>query len=85
MSLVFYPELRNRADPLPLVLSKPEEDLFWQKDGQQWQSNGWEREPDIDGPTEFAFNGTSEKDFDAVGSEKVLWDPPNTVGDYKGE
>ena len=85
-------------------VSKPEEDLFWQKEGQQWQTNGWD-ETGIDGPTEFAFNGISEKDFykdlkdnglglgtmrsdplfGAVGSEKVLWDPPNTVGDYKGE
>jgi hypothetical protein len=66
-------------------VAESKEDLFWQKDGQQWQSNGWEHEPDVDGPTEFAFNGTSEKDFDVVGSDRILWDPPNTVGNYKRE
>jgi hypothetical protein len=39
-----------------------EKDPHWQADGQQWQTNGWD-ETDVDGPTEFAFNGTKESDF----------------------
>ena len=34
----------------------------WQAPNQQWQTNGWD-ETGVDGPTEFAFNGTKETDF----------------------
>lgn len=37
-----------------------EKDPHWQADGQQWQTNGW---AEVDGPTEFGFNGTKESDF----------------------
>lgn len=37
-----------------------EEKENWQAPGQQWQTNGWS---EVDGPTEFAFNGTKESDF----------------------
>ena len=49
-------------------IQKSEDDVFPQKDGQQWQSNGWDTPDDgqIDGPTEFAFNGIKEKDFPEI-------------------
>lgn len=37
-----------------------EKDPHWQAPGQQWQTNGW---AEVDGPTEFAFNGIKESDF----------------------
>ena len=39
-----------------------EKDPYWQADGQQWQTNGWD-ETGVDGPTEFSFNGIKESDF----------------------
>jgi hypothetical protein len=43
-------------------ISKKENDMFPQKEGQQWQTNGWD-DNSVDGPTEFRFNGISEKDL----------------------
>lgn len=61
-----------------------EKDPHWQAPGQQWQTNGWD---EVDGPTEFAFNGTKESDFnfdsfkDPKKGIRVDWDLGNMRSD----
>ena len=61
-----------------------EKDPHWQADGQQWQTNVWD---EVDGPTEFASNGTKESDFnfdsfkDPKKGIRVDWDLGNMRSD----